>query len=84
MIALSESVKMWSSMAASGVGVLIHVSVIMRKEEYVEILKRKVCLKRLMIFQQDPKHMLKLIQNWLETNKFEIMEWPDPNPMEKL
>lgn len=83
--------------AASVTGSLVRVHGIMKKEIYVDILRenmqksdRSLGLGHRWVFQQDndPKHTLKLVQQFLKDTKTKILEWPsqssDLNPIENL
>uniref|UniRef100_A0AAZ3RVB6 Tc1-like transposase DDE domain-containing protein n=1 Tax=Oncorhynchus tshawytscha TaxID=74940 RepID=A0AAZ3RVB6_ONCTS len=87
----------WGCFAAGGTGALHKIDGIMRKENYVDILKRhlktsvrKLKLGRKWVFQMnnDPKHTSKVVAKWLKDNKVKVLEWlsqsPDLNPIENL
>lgn len=91
------SIMLWGCFAASGVGTLHRIEGIMRKEDYKDILEkyvkrdaRNLGLGRRWWFQQDndPKHTAKLVTNWLNKEKIDVLEWPsqspDLNPIENL
>ena len=84
-------------LAAGGTGALHKMDGIMRKGNYVDILKqhlktsvRKLKLGRKWVFQMDndPKHTAKVVAKWLKDNKVKELEWPsqspDLNPIEGL
>uniref|UniRef100_A0A673X6X6 PH and SEC7 domain-containing protein 1-like n=1 Tax=Salmo trutta TaxID=8032 RepID=A0A673X6X6_SALTR len=88
---------LWGCFAAGGTGALHKIDGIMRKENYVDILKqrlktsvRKLKLGRKWVFQMDndPKHTSKVVAKWLKDNKVKVLEWPfqspDLNPIEKV
>lgn len=83
--------------SASVTGSLVRVHGIMKKENYVDILRENMQksdhslgLGHRWVFQQDndPKHTLKLVQQFLKDTKTKILEWPaqssDLNPIENL
>ena len=70
--------------AAGGTGALHKIDVVMRQENYVDILKqhlktsvRKLKLGRKWVFQMDndPKHTSKVVAKWLKDNKVKVLEW---------
>ena len=88
---------LWGCFSASGTGNLVKVEGIMKKEGYVKILKEnlkqpaaKVGLGCYFVFQHDnnPKHTLLLVKNYLQKTKVNIIDWPaqspDLNPIENL
>lgn len=91
------SIMLWGSFSSSGVGSLHKINGIMKKEDYLSILQsyskqdaRKLGLGRRWTFQhdRDPKHTAKIVTNWLQTAKINVLEWPsqspDLNPIENL
>lgn len=80
---------LWGSFSAQGVGELVPINGIMKKEDYVKILDdnlkksaRDLRLGRHFWFQQDndPKHTSQLAKNWLKTNRIKVLDWPSMNP----
>lgn len=91
------SVMVWGCMSSSGVGNLVFIESIMRKEDYLRILKKnlkpsvnKLGLDSSWIFQQDndPKHTAKIVKDWLARNVPNQLhsppQSPDLNPIEHL
>lgn len=94
------SVMLWGCFSYDGVGDLVKIDGIMRKEDYHRILQRSAIPSGIGLngygftFQQDndPKHTSKLCQNYLRSKEeegvLEVMEWPpqspDLNPIELL
>lgn len=94
------SVMIWGCFSYAGVGQLVKIDGILKKEQYHNILKSHAIpsginlIGRGFIFQQDndPKHTSKLCAGYLERKKesgvCDIMEWPpqspDLNPIELL
>uniref|UniRef100_A0A8C7RSD7 Transcription factor 25 n=1 Tax=Oncorhynchus mykiss TaxID=8022 RepID=A0A8C7RSD7_ONCMY len=92
-----ESIMLWMCFTAEGTGALHKIDVIMRQENYVDILKqhlnvsiRKLKLGRKWVFQldNDPKHTSKVVAKRLKDNKVKVLEWtsqsPDLNPIENV
>ena len=86
---------LWGCFAAGRTGALHKIDGIMRKDNYVDILKqylktsvRKLKLGRKWVFQMDPKHTSKVVAKWLKDNKVKVLGWPsqspDLNPIENL
>lgn len=94
------SVMVWGCFSSCGVGDLVRIDGIMRKEEYKTILENNAVPSGLrligpgFVFQQDndPKHSSKLCRGYLDqmqaTSRLVNMEWPpqspDLNPIELL
>ena len=91
------SIMLCRCFAAGGTGALHKIHGIMRKENYVDVLKqhlktsvRKLKLGRKWVFQMDndTKHTSKVVAKWLMDNKVKVLEWPsqspDFNPIENL
>lgn len=94
------SVMVWGCFSYEGVGELVKIDGIMRKEHYHRILQQSAIPSGIGLngygftFQQDndPKHMSKLCQNYLRSKEddgvLKMMEWPpqspDVNPIELL
>ena len=80
---------LWGCFAAGGTGTLHKIGGILRKENYVDILKqhlktsvRKLKLGRKWVFQMDndTKHTSKVVAKWLKDNKVNVLEWPSQSP----
>jgi len=91
------SVMVWGCFTSNGVGKLVFIDGIMRKEEYLNILQTNlhhwsgmVNSEHDFIFQQDndPKHTAKIVSKWLAENNIDVLDWvaqsPDMNPIEHL
>lgn len=94
------SVMVWGCFSYGGVGQLVKIDGIMKKEQYHSILQRYAIpsgvklIGRNFIFQQDndPKHTSKLCMNYLKKKQddgaLQILTWPpqspDVNPIELL
>lgn len=88
----------WGCISKDGVGPLLRIDGIMRKEQYLSILQQNLpdvvekmgLAAEKVIFQQDndPKHTAHLVKDWLKKQKFGVMTWPpqspDMNPIENL
>ena len=90
-----NSITLWGCFAAGGTGALHKIDGIMRKDNYVDILKqhlktsaRKLKLGRKWVFQMgnDPKHTFQNVAKWFKDNKVKVLEWPSQslNPIENL
>jgi DDE superfamily endonuclease/Transposase len=92
------SIKVWGCMTAHGTGFMCKINENLTKDIYESILKEELwnTIKfyeldpSKLIFQHDndPKHKAKTVQQWLEEQPFETLEWPaqspDLNPIETL
>uniref|UniRef100_A0A2L2YHU5 Transposase, partial n=1 Tax=Parasteatoda tepidariorum TaxID=114398 RepID=A0A2L2YHU5_PARTP len=87
----------WGCFGYNGVGPLQPIDGMMRSEQYITILGKKVVpeLKKRYpdgtgIFQQDlaPCHTSKIVKKFMSENQIETLEWPgnspDINPIENL
>lgn len=92
------SIMIWGCITSRGPGFMCRINGIMDQHIYKHILEDylfptikwyKMDAKRI-IFQQDcdSKHTAKSIQNWLDEQPFDVLEWPpqspDLNPIEHL
>ena len=88
---------LWGCFAAGGTGALHKIDVMMRKVNYVDILKQhlKTSVGKLKIgpnwvvqMDNDTKHTSKVVAKWLKDNKVKVLEWssqsPDLNPIENV
>lgn len=92
------SLMVWGSITPKGVGPLVRIEGTMNKEYYLKILQENLpTAMDLMgenvvdiIFQHDndPKHTAKVVSEWLQTQRFSVLDWPpqspDLNPIENL
>ena len=77
------SIMLWGCFAAGGTGALHKIDVIMRRENYVDILKqhlktsvRKLKLGRKWVFQMDNDHKYtsNVVEKWPMDNKVKVLE----------
>ena len=92
------SIMCWGCFTHRGVGPLVGIEGIMRKEHYLIILQSNLSSvvnsigynEREVVFQQDrdSKHTAKIVKTWLENKNFSVMKWPaqspDMDPIENL
>lgn len=91
------SVMVWGCFSSVGVGKLHFIDGIMKKEDYLNILKENLVQTTQQLgmesnfkFQhdRDPKHTAKIVTKWLKDTGIEVMQWvgqsPDMNPIENL
>lgn len=92
------SLMVWGCFTWWHIGPLIKINGIMKKEDYLQILKTNLpdfvekCAypEEEIVFQQDgdPKHTAKIVKEWLGQQNFLTMQWPaqspDLNPIENL
>lgn len=92
------SIMVWGCVYKNGVGPVVLIEGIMRKEQYLNILQQNLpkviqnmaISAKKCIFQpgNDPKHTLILVKNWMEKQNFQSLKWPpqspDMNPIENL
>lgn len=92
------NIKLWSCITSQGVGFIVRIEGNLTKEIYLNILKEDLYATMReykidpakMVFQHDndPKHTAGIVQKWLSTQKFEVLDWPaqspDLNPIENM
>ena len=83
-----RSLMFWDAMRSDGRKLLVKCPNKLNAVGYLEILKiyeEKMHFLDL-IFQQDnpPVHKSKIIGNFFQENEWEVLEWPDLNPIENL
>lgn len=80
---------LWGCFAAGGTSAHYKIDGIMRKENYMDILKqplktsaRKLNLGHKWVFQMDNdnKHNSKVVAKWLKDNKVKVLEWLSQSP----
>ena len=88
---------LWGCFAVGGTDALHKIDVIMRNDNYVDILKQhlKTSLRKLKLgckyvfeMDNDAKQTSKVVAKWLKDEKVKLLEWPsqspDLNPIENL
>ena len=88
---------LWGCFSTKGVGALVRVNGIMKKEDYRDILEenlkqsaRNLEIRHRWILQQDndPKHTSKFVSKWLADERVNVLPWPsqspDLNPIENM
>lgn len=92
------SLMVWGCFTWWHVGPMVKIEGIMKKEDYLQILKTNLpefvdmsaYPEDEVMFQQDgdPKHTAKIVQKWLSEQRFRLLTWPaqspDLNPIENL
>ena len=80
------SVLVWGVFSANGLGPLVLVEGIMNDPKYKVILKNNLFPYSNSILP--PKHMSKVMKDWLASNRIQVLKWPaqspDLNPIENL
>ena len=75
------SIMLWGCFSASGVGTLYRIEGIMRKEEYNRTHKenlmkdaQKLGLRSWFLHDNDPKHKAKVVTEWLNKGKINVLK----------
>jgi hypothetical protein len=78
------SLLVWGVFSVNGLGPLVHIEGIMNGPKYKEILKNNLLpypnsfMPEEWIFQHenDPKRRSKVVKDWLESNRIQVLKWP--------
>lgn len=83
----SESV-VWGVFSTNGISSLVRIDGIINGLKYIEILKANLIpyiqetKSDGWIFQHDndPKHTIKVVKQWLESSRIQVLQWPAESP----
>lgn len=82
------NIKVWGCVSGRGTGPLHEIAGIMDRFQYKDILEKvmlpyaedQLSVKWIFQHDNDPKHTAKIVKEWLNKEKIQVLEWPPQSP----